>query len=145
MADADEEAEEAVAPGDRGLGARDALLTEMHKTARTLRIGTRNYGVTYYLSRILLICLSSVVAAGANLADSKGNWMVIWIPVLAVVVAAMTALDTWLKPQQKWQDFMESRDALALLVIDFRHGLPFEEAHLRFSDLREQHRTRNIF
>lgn len=117
----------------------------MHRSARTFRIATRNYGITYYLSRILLICLSSVVAAGTNLADSKGNWLIIWIPVLAVVVAAMTALDTWLKPQQKWQGFMESRDALQLLVIDFRHGLPFEEAHLRFTNLREQHRTRNIF
>ncbi|MFI1124906.1 hypothetical protein ACH4VS_27640 [Streptomyces hygroscopicus] len=134
--------------GGAGAGAngpREGLSAEIDREMRRWRVATFNYGVTYYLSRILLIVASAVVAADQNLADGKGGFLVEWVPVLALVVAVLTALDTWLKPQQKWQGFMESRDSLADLIIRGRHGLTAEELREEFTALRRRHREKNIF
>ncbi|MCM2576997.1 hypothetical protein [Streptomyces meridianus] len=121
-----------------------ALVEEMDREMRRWRIATFNYGVTYYVGRILLILTSAVVAADQNLGDGHGSWLMAWVPALALVVAVMTAVDTWLKPQQKWRGFMESRDALADLRIQ-AGGLPADEVREKFLELRRQHRERNIF
>lgn len=121
------------------------LRQEMDRSARSFRIGTVNYGITYYVSRIFLILASSVVAAGNNLADGRTSFLIAWIPSLSVAVAAITALDTWLKPQQKWQGFMESRDALHGLITEYEGALPPERARARLTDIREQHRSKNVF
>ncbi|WAP60226.1 DUF4231 domain-containing protein [Streptomyces sp. S465] len=126
-------------------GLQEELSAEIHREMRRWRVATVNYGVTYYLSRILLIVASAVVAADRNLSDGKGSFLVAWVPALALVVAVLTALDTWLKPQQKWQGFMESRDTLADLMVRSRHGLTAEEVREEFTALRRQHREKNIF
>ncbi|GGW48131.1 hypothetical protein GCM10010503_26490 [Streptomyces lucensis JCM 4490] len=121
------------------------LAEEMARELRRWRVATVNYGVTYYLSRILLIVASAVVAADQNLGDSKSEWLIAWVPLLALAVAVLTAVDTWLKPQQKWRGFMESRDALADLVIQAGDGMTSREVREKFLELRRQHRERNIF
>ncbi|MER6105716.1 hypothetical protein ABT115_26325 [Streptomyces sp. NPDC001832] len=123
----------------------EALSKEMDREMRRWRVGTINYGLTYYLSRILLILASAVVAADQNLGGGHGSWLIKWVPALALTVAVMTAVDTWLKPQQKWLGFMESRDALADLVIQAEAGMPADQVRARFLKLRQQHRVRNIF
>ncbi|MEU9346980.1 hypothetical protein AB0D74_37825 [Streptomyces sp. NPDC048278] len=40
---------------------------------------------------------------------------------------------------------MESRDALADLLIQVNQGLPEEEARTRFVELRGRHRRNNVF
>ncbi|MFG2126160.1 hypothetical protein [Streptomyces sp. NPDC048710] len=123
----------------------EPLVKEMDREMRRWRIATFNYGVTYYLSRILLIIASAVVAADQNLGGGHGSWLIDWVPALALVVAVMTAVDTWLKPQQKWRGFMESRDALADLRIQAGGGMPADEVRAKFLELRRQHRERNVF
>ncbi|MGA4544243.1 hypothetical protein ACPA54_30075 [Uniformispora flossi] len=132
-------------PDDPRPEYQQALRNEIERTAKTYRIGTFNYGVTYYLSRIFLIVSSSVVAAGNNLADGKASTLIAWIPALSVAVAAITALDTWLKPQQKWQGFMESRDRLEGLMSECEAGLPPDQARARLTEIRTEHRSKNIF
>ncbi|MEU0005420.1 hypothetical protein ABZ079_14305 [Streptomyces sp. NPDC006314] len=121
------------------------LAEEMTRELRRWRVATVNYGVTYYLSRILLIVASAVVAADQNLGEGKAQWLIAWVPSLALAVAALTAIDTWLKPQQKWRGFMESRDALADLMIQAGDGMAPQEVRGKFLELRKQHRERNIF
>ncbi|MER5480542.1 hypothetical protein ABT026_26750 [Streptomyces sp. NPDC002734] len=121
------------------------LVREMDREMRRWRVATVNYGVTYYLSRILLILASAVVAADQNLGGGHGSWLIGWVPALALMVAVMTAVDTWLKPQQKWRGFMESRDALADLMIQAGDGMPADQVRAKFLKLRQQHRERNIF
>ncbi|MGC9382737.1 hypothetical protein [Streptomyces sp. MH13] len=123
----------------------EALSKEMDREMRRWRVGTFNYGLTYYLSRILLILASAVVAADQNLGGGHGSWLIRWVPALALIVAVMTAVDTWLKPQQKWHGFMESRDALADLMIQAEAGMPTDQVRAKFLKLRQQHRVRNIF
>ncbi|MEU0744346.1 hypothetical protein [Streptomyces sp. NPDC006134] len=123
----------------------EPLAREMEREMRRWRVATFNYGVTYYLSRILLILASAVVAADQNLEDGHGSWLIKWVPALALIVAVMTAVDTWLKPQQKWRGFMESRDALADLMIQADGGMPADQVRAKFLKLRQQHRERNIF
>ncbi|MER5908402.1 hypothetical protein ABT150_51930 [Streptomyces mirabilis] len=123
----------------------EPLVREMDREMRRWRTATFNYGVTYYLSRILLIIASAVVAADQNLGDGHGSWLIDWVPALALAVAVMTAVDTWLKPQQKWRGFMESRDALADLRIQSGGGMPPDEVRAKFLELRRQHRERNVF
>ncbi|MEU2619393.1 hypothetical protein ABZ642_14705 [Streptomyces sp. NPDC007157] len=121
------------------------LRKEMNRELVRWRRATLNYGVSYYVSRASLIIASAVVAADQNLADGKGTSIVQWVPVLALLVAILAALDTWLKPQQKWRGFMESRDKLASLMILAEHGLGQPEVRARFDALRAEHREKNIF
>ena len=121
------------------------LRGELRRELRRWRVGTNAYGGTYYGLRIVLIAASAVVAADQNLGHAKGSWLLSWIPALSLLVAVTTAVDTWLKPQQKWRGFMESRDALADLLVQAEGGLPAEEVRARFLELRRQHRERNIF
>ncbi len=137
-----------VADGGRPAAAEslpEPLLREMDREMRRWRTATFNYGVTYYLGRILLIVASAVVAADQNLGGGHGSWLIEWVPALALAVAVTTAVDTWLKPQQKWRGFMESRDALADLRIQAGGGMPADEVRKNFLELRRQHRERNIF
>ncbi|MFF0590595.1 hypothetical protein ACFYWD_32000 [Streptomyces sp. NPDC003781] len=146
MAEA-ERAPESVATEPGGEIARlpRVLREEMERERRRWRIATLNYGVTYYLSRILLIAATAVVAADQNLNGGHGSWLTEWVPALALGVAVLTAFDTWLKPQQKWRGFMESRDALADLLIQAEDGMSTEQVRTKFLKLRQQHRERNIF
>ncbi|MFI9803335.1 DUF4231 domain-containing protein [Streptomyces sp. NPDC052301] len=121
------------------------LRRELSRELRRWRVGTNAYGGTYYGLRIVLIVTSAIVAADQNLGHAKGSWLLSWIPALSLVVAVTTAVDTWLKPQQKWRGFMESRDALADLLVQAEGGLPAEEVRARFLELRQRHRERNIF
>ncbi|GGZ71278.1 DUF4231 domain-containing protein [Streptomyces bluensis] len=123
----------------------EVLAREMDREMRRWRVATLNYGVTYYLSRILLIAATAVVAADQNLNGGHGSWLTKWVPALALVVAILTAIDTWLKPQQKWRGFMESRDALADLRMQAEDGMATDQVRTRFLKLRQQHRERNIF
>ncbi|MEU5313660.1 DUF4231 domain-containing protein [Streptomyces sp. NPDC021562] len=122
-----------------------ALRRELRRELRRWRVGTNAYGGTYYGLRIVLIVTSAIVAADQNLGHAKGSWLLSWMPTLSLVVAITTAVDTWLKPQQKWRGFMESRDALADLLVQAEGGLSAEEVRTRFLELRQRHRERNIF
>lgn len=104
-----------------------------------------SYGVTYYSTRVTLIVASSIVAVRENLNGSYGAWLIGLIPLLALLVAVLTALDTWLKPQQKWRGFMESRDRLADLMMRFDTQSDIEQFRVEFMRLRTKHRERNIF
>ncbi|MEU6106002.1 hypothetical protein [Streptomyces flaveolus] len=133
-------------PSPDGLqGMPPVLRGELRRELRRWRVGTYAYGGTYYGLRILLIAASAVVAADQNLGDAKGSWLMSWVPALSLLVAITAAVDTWLKPQQKWRGFMESRDSLADLLVQAEGGLPAEEVRARFLKLRQRHRERNIF
>jgi hypothetical protein len=118
---------------------------ELRRELRRWRVATVSYGCTYYFTRVVLIVASAIVAANANLSHGRGWEVVQWIPLLALLVAIITALDTWLKPQQKWRGFMGSRDALADLVIQIENGLAVDDARVKFYDIRTKHRERNVF
>ncbi|MGW7547044.1 hypothetical protein ACWGKQ_38990 [Streptomyces sp. NPDC054770] len=122
-----------------------SLESEMRRARRNLRIGTFNYGITYFVTRFTLIVTSAIVAADQNLGGGAVSWLVDWVPALSLLVAIGTAFDTWYKPQQKWKGFMESRDALADLLIQVNQGLTEEEARTKFVDLRSRHRQNNVF
>ncbi|EST36416.1 DUF4231 domain-containing protein [Streptomyces roseochromogenus] len=126
-------------------GLPPVLQRELRRELRRWRVGTNAYGGTYYGLRIVLIATSAIVAADQNLGQAKGSWLLSWVPALSLIVAITTAIDTWLKPQQKWRGFMESRDALADLLVQAEGGLPAEEVRSRFLKLRQRHRERNIF
>ncbi|WP_329117660.1 hypothetical protein [Streptomyces sp. NBC_01353] len=142
---AEDVVETSVENGESAGRLPEALVKEMDREMRRWRVATFNYGLTYYLSRILLILASAIVAADANLGGGHGSWLIRWVPALALIVAVMTAVDTWLKPQQKWRGFMESRDALADLLIQANGGAPADQVRTKFLKLRQQHRERNIF
>lgn len=121
------------------------LVNEMNRELKNWRIATVCYGFTYYASRITLIVASAIVAAKENLSGGHGQWLVGWAPLLAVAVAIITALDTWLRPQQKWRGFMEARDSLTDLMIRMENGLPADDSREKFDALRKWHRERNVF
>jgi hypothetical protein len=121
------------------------LVDEMNRELRNWRIATVSYGFTYYASRITLIVASAIVAAKENLSGGHGQWLVSWVPLLAVAVAIITALDTWLRPQQKWRGFMEARDSLTDLLIRMEHGLSPDDSREKFDALRKWHRECNVF
>jgi hypothetical protein len=95
-----------VQPAEPSAEMTKTLKEKLYKQHRYWRLSTATYGVTYYLSRIILIIGSAIVAAKETLARSQFSAINEWIPGVAVVVAVLAALDTWLRPGQKWCGFM---------------------------------------
>ena len=126
----------------------DPLLAEMktehHKWSRSTVI----YGAANVAIRLFLIIGSGLVAADKSILASH-PFMGEVIPLLAVGVTVVTAIDSWLKPRDKWRGFMEDRDDLADLLIRVQKP-PADsgaEDKLRedFTKLRRRHRHKNVY
>jgi hypothetical protein len=123
-----------------------ALLISMEKELSKWKISTTWYGLFYRTARTALIAFSAIVAAQKNLEGSVMGFLVGWVPVLALVVTILTAIDTWQKPQLKWRGFMDDRDSLESLVIRCRDGREDEDKLLKeFEDVRKSHREKHVF
>jgi hypothetical protein len=124
----------------------EMLKKKLYRQHRYWRLSTATYGVTYYLSRIILIIGSAIVAAKETLARSQFNAINEWIAGVAVVVAILAALDTWLRPGDKWRGFMESRDAVEHLKLELELGeLNYAETLKKLEAIWTRHRDKNIF
>lgn len=111
---------------------------------------TRLYEGLNIVVRIFLIVASGIVAAEKNLSGAYGESLVNWVPLLALAVTIVTALDSWLKPREKWLGFMKVRDNLSSLLLraqksESSRSSSFEEWEKKFSQLREQHRSKNVY
>ncbi|MFE2998399.1 hypothetical protein ACFXG4_25765 [Nocardia sp. NPDC059246] len=127
------------------IGSNQTLTAEMNRELTNWKHGTVYYAVTYYASRLILITASAVVAAKDNL---HSGHVLSAVPWLAILVAVLTALDTWMKPQQKWRGFMESRDALQDLIFkqqDPNGTLTEGEIIDQFKAIRAGHHDKNVF
>lgn len=123
-----------------------ALVSSMEKELKKWEISTTGHGLLYVSTRIVLIVFSAIVAAQNNLKGSPMGFAVGWVPVLALAVTILTAIDTWQKPQLKWRGFMDDRDHLESLVIRGRDGKENEDKLLKeFEDVRKKHREKNVF
>ena len=118
---------------------------ELNNELKHWRWASRSYGATYYTVRIILIIASAIVAASENLAGSVLNALGDWVPALALLVAILTAIDTWLKPSQKWSGFMDSRDKMADLILRKDDGEPPAKVRAELLQLRKEHRKANVF
>lgn len=126
------------------------LLAEMTREHRKWAFSTKVYGTLYPAIRFYLIVASGLVAAKEPLATTPLRELALWVPVLAVSVSVVTALDTWLKPRDKWRGFMRDRDDLAALRIRAGGAEPEISATLEglntgFATLRRRHRDENVF
>ena len=138
--------EAAVQPTEPSAEKLKRLEGRLSKQHRYWRLSTASYGVTYYLSRIVLIIGSAIVAAKEALVRSQFGAIDDWIPGVAVLVAILTALDTWLRPGQKWRGFMESRDAVEHLQLHLELGeLDYANTLKKLEAIRSRHRDKNIF
>jgi Protein of unknown function (DUF4231) len=138
--------EDTVQPAEPSAEMAKMLKEKLHKQHRYWRLSTATYGVTYYLSRIILIIGSAIVAAKETLARSQFSTIDEWIPGVAVVVAILAALDTWLRPGQKWRGFMESRDAVQHLKLRLELGeLNYARTLKKLEAIWTRHRDKNIF
>ena len=128
----------------------DGLTIEMETEHRKWARGTRVYGTAYPSVRLLLIVASALVSAKDNLLESPLSASVSWVPVMALVVSIVTAIDTWMKPREKWRGFMRDRDDLADLILrarDLRAEEPggFEEIRRAFGERRRRHHEANVY
>ena len=134
--------------GGGGTPVSVSLDAELRADLKSCRRGTWIYRVTYHGSRVVLIVASALVASSAAFGHDYYLSMIdlpLIFQVLSVTVAVLTALDTWLKPLQKWRGFMESRDALLDLLVQIEGGLSTNDAREKFYQLRQSHRDRNVF
>ena len=125
------------------------LLSVMENERKRWAQGTLAYGIVYRGLRIVLIIMSATVAAQANLEDSVLTGIIHWIPIFALAVAILTALDTWMKPRDKWRGFMSDRDGLDRFILELKSIRDPQEDQIlamneRFSDLRQRHREQNV-
>ena len=107
------------------------------------------YGTTNVIIRLFLIFASGIVAAGKTLADSF-EFSFKWISVIAAAVAILTAIDSWLKPRDKWRGFLEDRDDLSDLLIRAQASqndstTPLDKLRNEFKELRHRHRNKNVY
>lgn len=133
-------------PARQGQGQQAELLQrEIGREYRQWRLSTSVYGATYYVSRFVLIAGAATVAAEQGLSGTSLRSPSGWVPVLALVVAIVAAVDTWLKPRERWRGFMQSRDEINDLRIRAAGDKPSLD-HIReeLRRLRERHRDHNI-
>ena len=99
-----------------------------------------------------LIITSALVAA--KVGSGKGASIQLlsdfWTAVLGVYVAAATALDSWLKPREKWKGFMtdcENAEDLFMCLdnTDSKDGARIDEFRAEFRRIVETHREKNVF
>jgi hypothetical protein len=126
------------------------LLSEMEREHKKWTFSTKVYGTLYPATRVYLIAVSAIVAANEALASSPLLILLPWVPILAVSVTIITAVDTWLKPRDKWRGFMRDRDELATLIIGSGGASPqdavaLESANAAFAELRRRHRDDNVY
>ena len=124
----------------------DEIRTERTKWARS----TILYGAINVIARLFLIVASAIVAAEKNLLGFQGSFLVRWVPVLALAVTVVTAIDTWLKPRDKWRGFMEDRDDLSELLIraqatENADATVHNQLTDEFTKLRRRHRNKNVY
>lgn len=102
------------------------------------------FAAAHFAVRIVLICLAAIIAAEHGLETSPAKFLVPWIPIFAVIVAALTALDTWLRPGQHWKvskiyalRFAQLRDQVESMSENDAQRL--EELKRNFRELQQQH------
>src|SRR5437899_10488392 len=64
-----------------------------------------------------IIIASGSAALGAKAIESIWGRCERWVPILAVVAGAFTAMESWLRPTQKWKGFLSDRDELDRIRI----------------------------
>lgn len=116
----------------KGTGMDHQLLfAEMTREHRKWAFSTKVYGTLYPAIRFYLIVASGLVAAKEPLTTTPLGELALWVPVLAVSVPIVTALDTWLKPRDKWRVEPAREDVLRAAAGRFRPSLrrcgPFDE------------------
>lgn len=126
------------------------LFAEMTREHRKWAFSTKVYGTLYPAIRFYLIVASGLVAAKEPLTTTPLGELAQWMPVLAVSVPIVTALDTWLKPRDKWRGFMRDRDELGELMIRASGAEPegaaaLESLNAGLAELRRRHRDENVF
>lgn len=131
-------------------GPENALVKDMQDEYAKWKYSTRLYGSLNSAFRIVLIVTSAIVAAEKNLVSSPIGALVGWVPVLALVVGILTALDSWLKPRDKWRGFMQDRDELRDLLNRAETGnldnaATVENLRRALNNLRAQHRKKNVY
>ncbi|MFD3400077.1 DUF4231 domain-containing protein [Kribbella sp. NPDC058693] len=125
-------------------GQGGLLEADMKSELAAWERATKVLGLTYRGLRVFLIIASAIVAAEASLRGSEFAWLAGWTPILALLVAILTAIDTWLKPQQKWRGVMESRDDLKDLLASAEGETDRRDIQIRFAALRKRHREANV-
>jgi len=122
-----------------------ALLTSMENEFSKWKVSTTWYGVFYGTARTIVIFFSAVVAAQNNLKGSVAGFLVAWVPILALAVTILSAVEAWQEPQLKWRGFMEDRDGLESLIIRCKAGKEDEDKLLKeFEALRKKHRAGRV-
>ena len=123
----------------------DSLLTEMKKEHEKWSRSTVFYGTTNVAFRVFLILASALVAADKTILAIHPVFGTT-VPLLAVAVTVVTAIDTWLKPRDKWRGFMEDRDDLADLLIRTQTTPPdADKLREEFGRLRRRHRNKHVY
>ena len=122
------------------------LLVEMQNERQKWSKSTVFYGATNVAIRLFLIIASGLVAADKTILlvhPVLGKA----VPLLAVAVTIVTAIDSWLKPRDKWRGFMEDRDDLADLLIQSETTPTTDANKLReeFGRLRRRHRNKHVY
>jgi hypothetical protein len=122
------------------------LIRSMEDEFRKWRLSAKGYAFLYGSLRASLIILSAVVAAQNNLKGSPMDSLVSWVPIMALAVTILTAIDTWQKPLVKWRGFMQDRDALEDLIVRAKDTKEDPQALLKeFDALRDRHRKEHVF
>ena len=128
------------------MGETNHLKTEMQQEHRKWATSTKVYGTANVSIRLFLIIVSSIFAAEKSLGESAISAIKSWIPILAVAVGVLTAIDTWLKPREKWKGFMKDRDDLSALIREMNES-PDKKIEIgnKFDELRNRHRETNVY
>lgn len=127
----------------------DPLITEMKKEHHKWSRSTVLYGGVNVAIRLFLIVASGLVAADKSLLTVTPLIGPV-IPYLAVAVTVVTAIDSWLKPRDKWRGFMEDRDDLADILLQLTQPAPNysdspDSLRKEFTRLRRRHRNKNVY
>jgi Na+(H+)/acetate symporter ActP len=127
--------------------AEDLAVTVKSYVSAWLRM-SRVYALVSIVLRFGLIIASAVLASKLLGIDwSKDSDRGAW---LSVLVGIGTAIDSWLKPRDKWKGFMTVRERAQDLLMRLRNTDPADASKIdqlreEFQEILEAHREKNVY
>jgi hypothetical protein len=130
---------------------RDDLYFRVARYQKIWQKQTRVYAGISISFRVVLILATALEAAQKT---AEGVWKFAgfnqFFLLLSIVVAVLTALDSWLKPREKWQGFLKvNEDALSILdevrQAEERDKDALGSLRSRFEAVLENHRQHDVY
>lgn len=126
----------------------EILNAQMEREHGVWKRATRFYAALSIVLRLIIILGSAIGASQEAFRSALSAHYSLLMPIIALSVAFAAALDSWLKPRDKWKGFMRDSTELDALFVEWAAAKVKGDSsgiHAEFKRLRERHLNDNVY